>query len=96
MALSGIVGNWREHARLKLLLADRVRRAAFCLRFSYRIAGLQTGSLRVTADSGKAHSVLWERRLGRDEAWHTENVDVTWSDRAPDSVSHESHFRSIH
>lgn len=90
MALSGIVGKWREQARLKLLLTDRVRHAAFCMRFSYRIAGLQTGALRVMTESGKAHSVLWEQRHGRDEGWHTEHVDVAWSDRAPESVRDNS------
>lgn len=90
MALVGIMGNWREQARLKLLLPDRVRHTAFCLRFSYRMRELEAGSLRVMAESSKALSLLWEQRHSRDEGWNMENVDVTWRHRAPESVSEES------
>ncbi|KAB5576655.1 hypothetical protein PHYPO_G00200190 [Pangasianodon hypophthalmus] len=90
MALSGIVGNWREQAKLKLLLTDRVRQGAFCVRFSYRMAaGLQSGALRAMTENGKSRHVLWEQRRGRDDGWHTENVDVAWRDRAPESVVFE-------
>lgn len=83
MVLSGVVGKWRQQARLKLLLSDGVRQQAFCVRFSYRFEGLQTGTLRVMTES---RNVLWERRQGQDDGWNMQNVDVTWSDRAPESV----------
>lgn len=86
MVLSGSVGNWREQAKLKLLLNDRVRQSAFCVRFSYRITGLQTDTLRVITENRKSHYILWEQRHSQDNGWHTENVDVAWSDRAPESV----------
>lgn len=103
MALSGIVGNWREQARLRLLLSDRIRHAPFCVRFSYRAAGSQAGALRVMAVSGKALAVLWEQRRSQEDGWHTENVGVAWGERAPESVRNfgsilpdSSHPRSIH
>ncbi|GAA6084773.1 epidermal growth factor-like protein 6 [Tachysurus ichikawai] len=83
MVLSGVVGKWRQQARLKLLLSDGVRQQAFCVRFSYRFEGLQTGTLRVMTES---RNVLWERRQGQDDGWNMQNVDVTWSDRAPESL----------
>lgn len=83
MVLKGIVGKWREQARLKLLLSDAVRQQAFCVRFNYRMEGLQTGTLRVMTDS---RNVLWENRHIQDHGWNMENVDVTWSDSAPESV----------
>lgn len=88
MAVGGTAGSRREQARLKLLLTDGVRQGAFCVRFSYRItAGLQTGSLRVMTENTPSHHVLWEQRRSLDDGWHTENVDVYWSDRAPESVT---------
>ncbi|XP_060731602.1 epidermal growth factor-like protein 6 isoform X1 [Tachysurus vachellii] len=86
MAFSGIVGKWRQQARLKLLLSDAVRQQAFCVRFSYRFEGLHTGTLRVMTES---RNVLWERRQGQDDGWNMQNVDVTWSDRAPESLVFE-------
>ncbi|TTK00925.1 Epidermal growth factor-like protein 6 [Bagarius yarrelli] len=86
MWLSGIVSKWREQARLKLLLIDSIRQDDFCVRFSYRMAGLQTGTLRVMTESGK---VLWERRLGKNHGWNTDNIHVTWSDKAPESLVFE-------
>lgn len=90
MALSGSAGQWRAQARLKLLLADAVRQGPFCLRFSHRAA--LSGALRVIADGGQAQSVLWEQRHGLDDGWHTENVDVDWSDRAPEAVRRAARF----
>ncbi|MCI4377963.1 hypothetical protein PGIGA_G00209690 [Pangasianodon gigas] len=52
-------------------------------------AGLQTGALRVMTENGKSRHVLWEQRRSQDDGWHTENVDVAWRDRAPESVVFE-------
>lgn len=92
MVLSGIVGNWREQAKLKLLLSDRFRQGAFCVRFSYRITGLQTNTLRMMMENGKSHYILWEQRHNQDDGWHMETVDVVWSDRAPESVWNSARF----
>ncbi|KAF7709956.1 hypothetical protein HF521_016806 [Silurus meridionalis] len=95
MALSGTVGNRREQARLKLLLSDAVRLRSFCVRFSYRLPALHTGTLRVLTENGKSHSVLWEGTRGLDQGWNTENLDVTWSDRAPESVVFEGTLEKL-
>ncbi|XP_062862107.1 epidermal growth factor-like protein 6 [Trichomycterus rosablanca] len=88
MALSGIVGNWREKARLKLLLTDRVRQGSFCLKFSYQITEQQTGSLRIIMENANSDYVLWETRFSADE-WQSDNIDVVWTGQAPDSIVFE-------
>ncbi|XP_036431437.1 LOW QUALITY PROTEIN: epidermal growth factor-like protein 6 [Colossoma macropomum] len=87
MALSGLVGNRRESARLRLLLTDLVQQGPFCLKFSFRIAGPQVGTLRVMLDHSD-HAV-WEKAHSRNEDWQTDSVTITWKDRAPEMIIFE-------
>ncbi|KAL7881197.1 hypothetical protein AOLI_G00080450 [Acnodon oligacanthus] len=87
MALSGLVGNRRESARLRLLLTDLVQQGPFCLKFSFRIAGPQVGSLRVMLDHSD-HAV-WEKARSRNEDWQTDSITIAWRDRAPEMIVFE-------
>lgn len=96
MALSGQpVGHSGNKAHLKLLLTDAVRQRFFCLKFSYRITGTGTGSLRVLVHSGDEQRVLWEEGGSTGDHWITENVDVTWRSTAPDWVLFEGRCEEV-
>lgn len=85
MALSGLLGEQEDLAKLKLLLSDRVRQGSFCLTFDYRVVGHNVGTLRVMVNNS-AYPV-WEQSQSRDQSWQTELLTVAWTEEAPESVS---------
>lgn len=90
MAMSGLVGEQEDVAKLKLLLSDRTQRGSFCLTFDYRVVGHNVGTLRVLLDNN-AYPV-WERSQSNEQGWQTELLTVAWNEVAPESVSHFLHF----
>lgn len=87
MAVSGLLGEKNDVARLKLLLNDRARRtSSFCLTFNYRLVGHQVGTLRVLLDNDT--NQLWEKRHTRSQEWQTELLTITWENEAPEEVRH--------
>ena len=86
MAMSGLLGEKENMAKLKLLLNDRVQRGSFCLNFDYQVVGRNVGSLKVLLDNN-AYPV-WEQSQSRDQGWQTELLTVAWKEEAPESVSH--------
>lgn len=86
MAISGLLGERDEVAKLKLLLSDRAQQSSFCLTFDYRVMGYNVGALRVLLDNN-AYPV-WEQSHSRDQSWQTELLTVAWKEKAPQSVSH--------
>ncbi|XP_072542812.1 epidermal growth factor-like protein 6 isoform X2 [Salminus brasiliensis] len=87
MALSGLVGNRNEKARLRLLLSDASQQGAFCLKFSFRMAGPQVGSLSVKLDH--SDRAVWEKTRSRNGGWQTDSISITWTNRAPESIVFE-------
>lgn len=85
MAMSGLLGEPGEIAKLKLLLSDRAQQGSFCLTFDYRVVGREVGTLRVLLDNN-AYPV-WEQSRSRDQGWQTELLTVAWKAEAPESVS---------
>lgn len=85
MALSGLVGETEDVARLKLLLSDRTQQAGFCLMFDYRVLGQNVGTLKVLLENS-AYPV-WEQSQSREQGWQTELLSVAWKEKAPQSVS---------
>lgn len=85
MALSGLIGEPEDIAKLRLLLSDRVQQGSFCLTFNYRVVGHNVGSLRVLLDNN-AYPV-WEQSRSRQQGWQTELLTVAWKAEAPESVS---------
>lgn len=85
MALSGLLGEQEDLAKLKLLLSDRVQQGSFCLTFDYRVVGHNVGTLRVMVNNS-AYPV-WEQSQSRDQSWQTELLTVAWTEEAPESVS---------
>lgn len=86
MAMSGLIGEQDEVAKLKLLLSDRVQQGSFCLTFDYRVLGHEVGTLRVLLDN--IPYPVWEQSQSRDQGWQTELLTVAWKEEAPQSVSH--------
>lgn len=86
MAMSGLIGEQEDIAKLKLLLSDRVQQGSFCLTFDYRVVGRDVGTLRVLLDNN-AYAV-WEQSQSRHQSWQTELLTVAWKEEAPESVSH--------
>lgn len=86
MAMSGLIGEQEDVAKLKLLLSDRVQQGSFCLTFDYRVVGRDVGTLRVLLDNN-AYAV-WEQSRSRHQSWQTELLTVAWKEEAPESVSH--------
>lgn len=86
MAMSGLVGEQEDVAKLKLLLSDRAQQGSFCLTFDYRMVGRNVGTLKVLLDN-TAYPV-WEQSQSRDQGWQTELLTVAWKEEAPESVSH--------
>lgn len=85
MALSGLLGDQDDVAKLKLLLSDQPQQGSFCLTFDYRVLGHNVGSLRVLLDN-YAYPV-WDQNQSKDQSWQTELLTVAWKDEAPQSVS---------
>ncbi|XP_071331544.1 epidermal growth factor-like protein 6 isoform X3 [Trachinotus anak] len=88
MAMSGLLGEREDVAKLKLLLNDRVQQSSFCLTFDYRVVGHNVGALRVLLDN-TAYSV-WEQSQSRDQGWQTEVLTVAWKEKAPESIVFEA------
>ncbi|TKS67127.1 Epidermal growth factor-like protein 6 [Collichthys lucidus] len=87
MAMSGLVGEQEDVAKLKLLLSDRTQQGSFCLTFDYRVVGHNVGTLRVLLDNN-AYPV-WERSQSNEQGWQTELLTVAWNKVAPESVIFE-------
>lgn len=85
MAMSALLGEQGDTAKLKLLLSDRAQQGSFCLTFDYRVVGHNVGTLRVLLDN-TAYPV-WEQSQSRDQSWQTELLTVAWKKEAPESVS---------
>lgn len=93
MAMSGLLGEPEDIAKLKLLLSDRAQQGSFCLTFDFRVVGQNVGSLKVLLDNN-AYPV-WEQSRSTDQAWQTEILTVTWKEEAPTSVSDLSFYNII-
>ncbi|XP_005921438.1 epidermal growth factor-like protein 6 isoform X4 [Haplochromis burtoni] len=87
MALSGLVGEQEDVARLKLLLGDRSQYGSLCLTFDYRVVGPDVGTLRVLLDNNVYP--VWEQSQSREQGWQTEFLTVAWKEKAPESVIFE-------
>lgn len=85
MAMSGLIGEQEDTARLKLLLSDRVQQGSFCLTFDYRVVGRNVGTLRVLLDNNVYP--VWEQSHTRHQSWQTELLTVAWKAEAPEAVS---------
>ncbi|XP_071783178.1 epidermal growth factor-like protein 6 isoform X2 [Centroberyx gerrardi] len=88
MAMSGLLGEQADVAKLKLLLSDRTKQGSFCLTFDYRMLGNNVGTLRVLLDNN-AYPV-WEQSHSRDQGWQTELLTVAWKEEAPESMVFEA------
>ncbi|XP_034417561.1 epidermal growth factor-like protein 6 isoform X2 [Cyclopterus lumpus] len=88
MAMSGLLGEPEDIAKLKLLLSDRAQHGSFCLTFDFRVVGHNVGTLRVMLDNN-AYSV-WEQSKSRDQGWQTELLTVAWKEKAPESIVFEA------
>lgn len=88
MALSGLIGEPEDTAKLRLLLSDRVQQGSFCLTFDYRVVGHNVGALRVLLDNN-AYPV-WEQSHSRQQSWQTEVLTVAWKAEAPESIVFEA------
>uniref|UniRef100_A0A1A8NG52 EGF-like-domain, multiple 6 n=1 Tax=Nothobranchius rachovii TaxID=451742 RepID=A0A1A8NG52_9TELE len=88
MALSGLLGEEEDVARLKLLLSDQPQQGSFCLTFDFRMVGRNVGSLRVLLDNN-AYPV-WEQSQSKDQGWQTELLTVAWKEEAPQSIIFEA------
>ncbi|XP_075963243.1 epidermal growth factor-like protein 6 [Anarhichas minor] len=88
MAMSGLLGEPEDIAKLKLLLSDRTQQGSFCLTFDYRVMGHNVGTLRVLLDNN-AYPV-WEQSQSRDQGWQTELLTVAWKEEAPESIVFEA------
>lgn len=86
MALSGLVGEQGDTAKLKLLLSDRAQQGSFCLTFDYRILGQNVGTIKVLLDNNSYP--VWEQSQSRHQSWQTEFLTVAWKEEAPQAVSH--------
>ncbi|XP_070694847.1 epidermal growth factor-like protein 6 isoform X3 [Pempheris klunzingeri] len=88
MAMSALVGEEEDIAKLKLLLSDRAQKGSFCLTFDYRVVGHNVGSLKVLLDNN-AYPV-WEQSQSRNQDWQTELLTVAWKEEAPESIVFEA------
>lgn len=85
MALSALVGEQGDTAKMKLLLSDRAQQGSFCLTFDYRMLGRNVGTLKVLLDSNSYP--VWEQSHSRHQSWQTEFLTVVWKQEAPQAVS---------
>ncbi|XP_067372458.1 epidermal growth factor-like protein 6 isoform X4 [Channa argus] len=88
MALSGLLGEPQDVAKLKLFLSDRAQQGSFCLTFDYRVVGHNVGTLRVLLDNN-AYPV-WEQTYSRHQGWQTELLTVAWKEEAPQFIIFEA------
>uniref|UniRef100_A0A3P8UEI9 EGF-like-domain, multiple 6 n=1 Tax=Amphiprion percula TaxID=161767 RepID=A0A3P8UEI9_AMPPE len=88
MALSGLLGDQNDVAKLKLLLSDRAQQGSFCLTFDYRVVGHNVGTLRVLLENNVYP--VWEQSQSRDQGWQTELLTIAWREKAPESVIFEA------
>ncbi|XP_040057244.2 epidermal growth factor-like protein 6 isoform X1 [Gasterosteus aculeatus] len=88
MAMSGLLGESEDTAKLKLLLSDKAQQGSFCLTFDYRVVGRNVGTLRVLL--GNSAYPVWEQSQSRDQGWQTELLTVAWKEEAPQSVVFEA------
>ncbi|XP_071004003.1 epidermal growth factor-like protein 6 [Oncorhynchus clarkii lewisi] len=88
MAMSGLLGEKKDQARLKLLLSDRAQQGGFCLTFNYRVMGSQVGTLRVLLNNST--ELVWEQSSSRSQDWQTELLTVDWKNQAPESIIFEA------
>ncbi|XP_051815218.1 epidermal growth factor-like protein 6 isoform X2 [Acanthochromis polyacanthus] len=88
MALSGLLGDQNDVAKLMLLLSDRAQQGSFCLTFDYRVVGHNVGTLRVLLENNVYP--VWEQSQSRDQGWQTELLTVAWREKAPESVIFEA------
>ncbi|XP_076603795.1 epidermal growth factor-like protein 6 isoform X1 [Chaetodon auriga] len=88
MAMSGLIGEQEDIAKLKLLLSDRAQQGSLCIAFDYRVVGQKVGTLRVLLDNN-AYPV-WEQNQSRDQGWQTEFLTVAWKEEAPESIVFEA------
>ncbi|TNN51885.1 Epidermal growth factor-like protein 6 [Liparis tanakae] len=88
MAMSTLLGEPEDRAKLKLLLSDRAQHGSFCLTFDFRVVGQNVGTLRVLLDNN-AYSV-WEQSESREQSWQTELLTVAWKEKAPESIVFEA------
>lgn len=86
MALSGLVGEQGDTAKMKLLLNDRAQQGSFCLTFDFRMLGQNVGILKVLLDNNSYP--VWEQSQSRHQSWQTEFLTVAWKEEAPQAVSH--------
>ncbi|XP_029703000.1 epidermal growth factor-like protein 6 isoform X2 [Takifugu rubripes] len=88
MALSGLVGEQGDTAKLKLLLSDRAQQGSFCLTFDYRILGQNVGTIKVLLDNNSYP--VWEQSQSRQQSWQTEFLTVAWKEEAPQAIVFEA------
>ncbi|KAM3607008.1 uncharacterized protein V6R79_000578 [Siganus canaliculatus] len=88
MAMSGLIGEQEDVAKLKLLLSDRAQQGSFCLTFDYRVLGRNVGALRVLLDNNSYP--VWEQSQSRGQDWQTELLTVAWKEKAPESIVFEA------
>nr|XP_020452215.1 epidermal growth factor-like protein 6 [Monopterus albus] len=88
MAMSGLLGEQEDVARLKLLLNDRAQQGSFCLTFNYRVVGHNVGTLKVLLDNNVYP--VWEQSQSRGQGWQRELLTVAWKDKAPESIIFEA------
>ncbi|XP_040924685.1 epidermal growth factor-like protein 6 isoform X2 [Betta splendens] len=88
MAVSGLLGQQEDVAKLKLLLNDRAQQGSFCLTFDYRVVGHNVGALRVLLDNSVYP--VWEQSHSRAQSWQTEFLTVAWKEKAPQSIVFEA------
>ncbi|KAL0185063.1 hypothetical protein M9458_020759, partial [Cirrhinus mrigala] len=73
----------KEQARMKLLLDDYMRQSSFCLKFDYRILGLNMGVLRVMLDNSAI--AVWEKRNPLNRSWQSEKITINWTENTPEA-----------
>ncbi|XP_062312682.1 epidermal growth factor-like protein 6 isoform X1 [Osmerus eperlanus] len=88
MSVSGLLGEKKDMARLRLLLSDKTQQGSLCLTFNYRMLDHHVGKLRVLLDNN-VHP-LWEQSRSRDQTWQPELISIVWEDEPPKSVIFEA------
>ncbi|CAG05897.1 unnamed protein product, partial [Tetraodon nigroviridis] len=88
MALSGLVGEPGDTAKMKLLLSDRAQQSSVCLTFDYRMLGQNVGTLKVLLDNNSYP--VWEQSQSRHQSWQTEFLTVAWIEEAPQAIVFEA------
>ncbi|KAL4635732.1 epidermal growth factor-like protein 6 [Arapaima gigas] len=87
MAVSGLLGDSGDLARLKLLLPDRAQRGSFCLTFNCQLQGERVGTLRVLLDNSRYP--LWEQSHSLSPNWQPQLLTVAWQGEPPHTIIFE-------